>query len=129
MKIRSPGTSSAIIYEHEGDMGRAALATAERSNLEDNPKLALASAQMAMKGIPAGTPDCLRAQDIAMVSATELKKDKKGTRMDKASVEEQAAWHGRSGDCGGHRRRGPHGRAFCFRRSALSRAAGSSARA
>ena len=31
-----------------------------------------------MKGIPAGTPDYLRAQDIAMVSRTELaKKDKK----------------------------------------------------
>ena len=33
---------------------------------------------MAMKGIPAGTPDFLRAQDIAMVSRAELaKKDKK----------------------------------------------------
>ena len=43
-----------IIYDREGDPARAALATAERSNLEGNPKLALASAQMAMKGIPAG---------------------------------------------------------------------------
>jgi predicted Zn-dependent protease len=67
-----------IIYDHEGDQARAALATAERSNLEDNPKMALASAQMAMRGIPPGTPDYLRAQDIAMVSKAELaKKDKK----------------------------------------------------
>jgi predicted Zn-dependent protease len=67
-----------IIYDREGDQGRAALATAERSNLEDNPKLALASAQMAMKGIPPNTPDYLRAQDIAMVSRAELaKKDKR----------------------------------------------------
>jgi predicted Zn-dependent protease len=67
-----------IIYDHEGDQPRASLATAERSNLEGNPKMALASAQMAMKGIPAGTPDYLRAQDIAMVSKAELaKKDKK----------------------------------------------------
>ena len=67
-----------IIYDREGDDARAALATAERNNLEDNPKMALASAQMAMKGIPAGTPDYLRAQDIAMVSKAELaKKDKK----------------------------------------------------
>jgi predicted Zn-dependent protease len=67
-----------IIYDQEGDTGRAALATAERSNLENNPKLAYASAQMAMKGIPAGTPDYIRAQDIAMVSRAELaKKDKK----------------------------------------------------
>ena len=67
-----------IIYDREGDEGRAALATAERSNLQDNPKLAYASAQMAMKGIPPNTPDWLRAQDIAMVSKTELaKKDKR----------------------------------------------------
>ena len=67
-----------IIYEAEGDIARAALATAERSNLEGNPKMAYASAQMAMKGIPLGTPDYLRAQDIAMVSRAELaKKDKR----------------------------------------------------
>ena len=67
-----------MIYGHEGDIARAALATAERNNLEGKPKLALASAQVAMKGIPAGTPDYLRAQDIAMVSRAELaKKDKK----------------------------------------------------
>jgi predicted Zn-dependent protease len=67
-----------IIYDREGDQGRAALATAERSNLEGQNKLALASAQMAMKAIPTGTPDWLRAQDIAMVSRAELaKKDKK----------------------------------------------------
>jgi predicted Zn-dependent protease len=67
-----------IIYDHEGDQARASLATAERSNLEGNPKMALASAQMAMKGIPPGSPDYLRAQDIAMVSKAELaKKDKR----------------------------------------------------
>jgi len=63
-----------VIYESEGDEGRAALATAERSSLEDNPKQALASAQLAMKGIPQGSPDWLRAQDIAMVMKTKLKK-------------------------------------------------------
>jgi predicted Zn-dependent protease len=67
-----------VIYDREGDPARAALATAERSNLEDQPKMALAQAQLAMKGIPPGTPDYLRAQDIAMVSRAELaKKDKK----------------------------------------------------
>jgi predicted Zn-dependent protease len=67
-----------IIYDREGDTGRAALATAERSNLEGNPKLAYASAQTAMKAIPNGTPDWLRAQDISMVSRTELaKKDRR----------------------------------------------------
>jgi predicted Zn-dependent protease len=67
-----------IVYDREGDEARAALATAERNNLENNPKLALASAQTALRGIPEGTPDWLRAQDIAMVSKAELaKKDKR----------------------------------------------------
>ena len=67
-----------MIYEQEGDSSRAALATAERSNLQNNPKLAYASARLAMKGIPAGSPDYLRAQDIAMVARAELaKKDKR----------------------------------------------------
>jgi predicted Zn-dependent protease len=67
-----------VIYEHEGDEPRAALATAERNNLQGNVKMAYASAQMALKGIPPNTPDYLRAQDIAMVARAELaKKDKK----------------------------------------------------
>ncbi|MEO7635380.1 MAG: M48 family metalloprotease [Sphingomicrobium sp.] len=65
-----------VIYDREGDPARAQLATAERSNLEDKPKVALANAEMAMKGIPTGSPDWLRAQDIAMVSRAELKKKK-----------------------------------------------------
>jgi predicted Zn-dependent protease len=69
-----------IIYDRDGDEPRAALATAERNNLEGEPKMALASAEMALKGIPKGTPDYLRAQDIAMVSRTELRKDKKYRR-------------------------------------------------
>jgi len=73
-----------IIYDREGDQARASLATAERSNLEGNPKLAYASAQMAMRGIPSGSPDWLRAQDIAMVSRAELaKKDKRYVEKEK----------------------------------------------
>jgi predicted Zn-dependent protease len=66
-----------IVYDHDGDEPRAALATAERNNLEGDNKLALASARLAMNGLKPGTPDYLRAQDIAMVSETALKKDKK----------------------------------------------------
>ena len=69
-----------LIYGQEGDLARAALAAAERNNLEGNLKLALASAQTAMKGIPAGSPDYLRAQDIAIVSRAELSKDDKRYR-------------------------------------------------
>ena len=66
-----------IVYDREGDGARAALATAERSNLQGENKIALASARMAMAGLRQGTPDYLRAQDIAMVSENALKKDKK----------------------------------------------------
>lgn len=69
-----------VIYDRKGDLPRAALATAERYSLEGNPKLALVSAERAMLGIPAGSPDFLRAQDIAMVSRTAVEKDKKNRR-------------------------------------------------
>ena len=38
----------------------------------------------AMAGIPAGTPDFLRAQDIAMVAEAELERDKKGNKQNAA---------------------------------------------
>ena len=57
-----------IVYDREGDEARAALATAERYNLQGQPALALPNAERAMMGIPVGTPDWIRAQDIAMVS-------------------------------------------------------------
>jgi predicted Zn-dependent protease len=66
-----------IVYDREGDEPRAALATAERNNLEGKNKLALTSARMAMAGLSPGSPDYLRAQDIAMVSEEAVKKDKK----------------------------------------------------
>jgi predicted Zn-dependent protease len=71
-----------IIYDREGDRARANLATAERQNLEGETKLALAAARSALMGLKAGTADYLRAQDIAMVSETQLKKDKKHKRDD-----------------------------------------------
>jgi predicted Zn-dependent protease len=78
-----------IIYDQEGDTARAALATAERNSLQGDPKTALISAQMAMRGIPQGTPDYLRAQDIAMVSCAALTTDKNGN--DKNLKKEWAA--------------------------------------
>jgi predicted Zn-dependent protease len=71
-----------IVYDREGDPGRAALATAERYNLEGQPRLALANAEQALKSIPTGTPDWIRAQDIAMVSRTEVERKKKGRDED-----------------------------------------------
>ncbi|HZF95792.1 MAG TPA: M48 family metalloprotease [Allosphingosinicella sp.] len=63
-----------IVYDREGDQARAALATAERYNLIGQPQLALANAEQAMLGIAVGTPDWLRAQDIAMVSRSEVQR-------------------------------------------------------
>ena len=71
-----------IVYDREGDRARASLATAERQNLEGETKLALAAARSAMMGLRSNTPDYLRAQDIAMVSETQLKKNKKNRRDD-----------------------------------------------
>ncbi len=65
-----------IVYDREGDVARASLATAERYNLEGRARLALANAEQAMAGIPTGTPDWLRAQDIAMVSRSAVEKEK-----------------------------------------------------
>jgi predicted Zn-dependent protease len=66
-----------VVYDQEGDLPRAALATAERYNLEGRSRLALVSAEAAMKGIPTGSADWIRAQDIAMVSRTEVEQEKK----------------------------------------------------
>jgi predicted Zn-dependent protease len=66
-----------VVYDREGDRPRAALATAERYNLQGQARLALANAEAAMHGIPQGTPDYLRAQDIAMVSRTAVQEEKK----------------------------------------------------
>ncbi len=64
------------IYAQEGDPARAALATAERFNLEGAAGPALANAKMAMAGIAQGTPDWIRAQDIALVSKTAVDSDR-----------------------------------------------------
>jgi predicted Zn-dependent protease len=66
-----------IVYDREGDQARAALATAERYNLEGNPTLALPNAEQAMMGIPVGTPDWLRAQDIAMVARSAVQRQRR----------------------------------------------------
>ncbi len=63
------------IYAHEGDQARASLATAERFNLEGSAVPALANAKMAMRGLPKGSNDWVRAQDIALVSQTAVDED------------------------------------------------------
>ena len=70
------------VYERRGDKPRAALATAEQLNLSGgDPRRAALSARTAVDGLPKGTPEWLRAQDILLVSQDQMetmKKDKNG---------------------------------------------------
>jgi len=66
-----------VIYDRKGDTPRAALAAAERYSLEGNARGAAANARQALGGLPKGTPDWIRADDIALVAADELDKKKK----------------------------------------------------
>ena len=55
-------------YEAQGDEARAALASAEQASLTGDSRRAMQAARTAMAGIPANTPDWVRAQDIAMTA-------------------------------------------------------------
>jgi predicted Zn-dependent protease len=66
-----------LIYTRLGDEPRANLASAERWSLQGNPRLAMANAEQAMRGIPTGTPDYLRAQDLALTARDEAQKQRK----------------------------------------------------
>lgn len=69
-----------VVYEREGDVSRAQLATAERYSLMGEAGRALVSAEAAMGGIAKGSPDWIRAQDIAMASRAELENGKRRRR-------------------------------------------------
>lgn len=66
-----------VIYAANGDMPRAYLASAEQQVLSGNMAEALRSAEAAVAGLPSGTPDWLRAQDIEMQARAELERGKK----------------------------------------------------
>ena len=67
-----------IVYASKGDQARAALASAERYSLEGGQAgLALRNAEMAMQGLPQGSPDWIRAQDISMVARAEVERERK----------------------------------------------------
>ena len=68
------------VYERQGDTARTALATAERASMTGDPQIALVSARAAMQRLPEGSNDWVRAQDIALVSETAVKEDKRRRR-------------------------------------------------
>ena len=68
-----------VVYAANGDMARARLASAEQQVMSGRAGQALQSAEAAEAGLPRGSPDWLRAQDIAMQAraAIEREKDRK----------------------------------------------------
>jgi predicted Zn-dependent protease len=65
-----------LIYAAKGDMPRARLASAEQQSMNRRFSEALMSAQAAEAGLPQGSPDWLRAQDIAMAARAELERQR-----------------------------------------------------
>ncbi len=66
-----------VIYDHQHDEPRAALAQAESSSLAGEMKTAAARARFARAGLPKGSRDWLRADDIAEFASNEIASRKK----------------------------------------------------
>ena len=66
-----------IIYAAQGDLPRARLASAEQQAMTGRMAEALHSAETAESALPTGTPDWLRAQDIALQARAELERERK----------------------------------------------------
>lgn len=66
-----------VVYESQGDTPRARLASAEQLQMEGHFAESLRNAQAAETTLPKGSPDWLRAQDIAMSSRAMIERTKK----------------------------------------------------
>ncbi len=66
-----------VVYEANGDHARARLASAEQQFMNGKFAEAMRSAEVAQQGLPAGSPDMLRAQDIAMSAHAEVERQAK----------------------------------------------------
>ncbi|WP_353230683.1 M48 family metalloprotease [Novosphingobium sp.] len=65
------------VYEAQGDTARARLASAEQQQMEMHFAESLRSAEAAEAALPKGSPDWLRAQDIAMSSRAMIERSRK----------------------------------------------------
>ncbi|MCB2083358.1 MAG: M48 family metalloprotease [Sphingomonadaceae bacterium] len=61
-----------VVYAAKGDMVRARLASAEQQVMTGQYAAAINSAQIAESGLPVGSPDWLRAQDIGLQARAAL---------------------------------------------------------
>ena len=66
-----------VVYAADGDMPRARLASAEQQVLSLRMPEALASAEAAGAALPKGSPDWLRAQDIALQARAAIERARK----------------------------------------------------
>jgi predicted Zn-dependent protease len=66
-----------VVYEAEGDTPRARLASAEQQLMELRLTEAVRNAEAAEAALPKGTPDWLRAQDIAMSAKAMIERQHK----------------------------------------------------
>lgn len=69
-----------VVYANTGDTVRARLASAEQQVLRGAWQSALVSAESAAAGLPKGSPDAIRAQDIALQARAEIERAKKKKR-------------------------------------------------
>ncbi|MEO6092928.1 MAG: M48 family metalloprotease [Novosphingobium sp.] len=66
-----------VVYAANGDMPRAQLASAEQQVLSDRMPEALRSAEAAKAALPTGSPDWLRAEDIAFQARAAIERARK----------------------------------------------------
>lgn len=66
-----------VVYEAEGDTARARLASAEQEQMQLQFPEAMRNAEAAEAALPKGSPDWLRAQDIAFSSRAMIERTKK----------------------------------------------------
>lgn len=66
-----------VVYAASGDMPRARLASAEQQLMSGRLSEALGSAEAAEAALPKGSPDWLRAQDIAMLARSQIERSRK----------------------------------------------------
>jgi len=69
-----------VVYAANGDMPRARLASAEQQVMSNRMPEALHSAEAAEAALPKGSPDWLRAQDIAFQARAAIEQQKKKRR-------------------------------------------------
>ena len=65
-----------VVYAAQGDMPRARLASAEQQVMNRQYAQAIRSAQAAEAGLPEGSPDWIRAQDIALQARAALERER-----------------------------------------------------